>query len=227
MPESLIIGYGISLDSEDRVLLLRRRDGESLWPGQWWLPGDVTPLSEDPDETVPRVFEHLLRQRVRASYGHTVYGEEPSSGRHAVHNAYLVAGSDALDPAPADEVNPFDAMEWWSIESALNELPQEQALLLWTVIERRNAGWDFDDNSSFGALFDDDSTDPSGDQSPLPPRVQSLIRLATFAALHDEAGLQVALDTASGHGWSEAEIEHALAIASALRDARESITAQA
>ena len=79
MPESLIIGYGVVFDDAGRVLLLRRRQHDALWPGRWWLPGDVTPLSEEPDDTVPRLFEHLLRQRIRAGYAHTVYGEEPSS----------------------------------------------------------------------------------------------------------------------------------------------------
>ena len=33
MAESLIIGYGVVLDDGGRVMLLRRRAGESLWPG--------------------------------------------------------------------------------------------------------------------------------------------------------------------------------------------------
>ena len=161
MPESLIIGYGVVFDEAGRVLLLRRRSGESLWPGDWWLPGDTTPLSEEPDDTVPRIFEHLLRQRVRAGYAHTVYGEEPSSGRHTVHNAYVVTVEQALDGAPDDESNPFDAMEWWDVTSAVAELPEQQAELLSTVIERRASGWDFEADSTLDDLFaEPDSPSP-------------------------------------------------------------------
>ncbi|MCY3733593.1 MAG: hypothetical protein OXG42_04875, partial [Chloroflexi bacterium] len=129
MPESLIIGYGVVLDDDGRVMLLRRRAHEALWPDQWWLPGDVTPLDEEPDDTVPRLFEHLLRQRVRAAYAHTVYGEEPSSRRHTVHNAYVVTVEESLGGAPDDETNPFDAMEWWDVPAAVAELPEQQSEL--------------------------------------------------------------------------------------------------
>ena len=161
MPESLIIGYGVVFDDAGRVMLLRRRAHETLWPGQWWLPGDVTPLHEEPDDTVPRIFEHLLRQRVRAAYAHTVYGEEPSSGRHTVHNAYVVTVQESLDGAPEDETNPFDAMEWWDTTSAIAELPEPQAELLATIIERRESGWTFDDDSTLDDLF--------GEPDPPPP----------------------------------------------------------
>lgn len=160
MPESLIIGYGVVFDEAGRVLLLRRRSHEALWPGRWWLPGDTTPLSEEPDDTVPRIFEHLLRQRVRAGYAHTVYGEEPSSGRHTVHNAYVVTVEQALDGAPDDESNPFDAMEWWDATSAVAEVPEQQAELLSTVIERRASGWDFDADSTLDDLFAEPDSPP-------------------------------------------------------------------
>ena len=153
MTESLIIGYGVVFDEAGRVLLLRRRSGEPLWPGRWWLPGDVTPLSEEPDDTVPRIFEHLLRQRVRAGYAHTVYGEEPTSRRHTVHNAYVVTVDEALDGAPDEESNPFDAMEWWDLPAAVAELPEQQAELLSTVVERRDSGWDFEAGSTLDDLF--------------------------------------------------------------------------
>ncbi len=159
MLQSLIIGYGVVFDDGGRVLLLRRRPHESLWPGRWWLPGDVTPLAEEPDDTVPRVFERLLRQRIRAGYAHTVTGAEPSSGRHTIHNAYLVTVDEALDGDPADhdghnaESNPFDAMEWWDVAPAVAELPEAQAQLLSTVVERRESGWDFDTDATLDDLF--------------------------------------------------------------------------
>ncbi len=153
MPESLIIGYGVVFDDGGRVLLLRRRPQEALWPGRWWLPGDVTPRSEEPDDTVPRVFARLLHQRIRAGYAHTVYDEEPSSGRHTIHNAYLVTVSEILDGAPHDKSNPFDAMEWWDVEPAVAELPEAQAKLLATVVERHESGWDFDADATLDDLF--------------------------------------------------------------------------
>ncbi len=154
MPASLIIGYGIALDEAGRVLLLRRRERESLWPGRWWLPGDVTPLAEEPDDTVPRLFAHLLRQQVRVAYAHTVSGAEPASGRHTVHNAYVVTIEAALDGAPADERNPFDAMEWWTADAALAALPEEQSTLLQTVLGMMSQGVEFGELESTDELFD-------------------------------------------------------------------------
>ncbi len=167
MPPSLIIGYGVRFDDAGRVLLLRRRPQEPLWPGVWWLPGEVTPLYEEPDDTVPRLFAQLLRQRVRAAYAGTVYGEEPASGRHTVHNAYVVTVEAALDGAPSDETNPFDAMEWWDVAAALPELPPEQAELLTTVVERLEAGEQFEADSTLDDLFADAEAAP---QAPLPER---------------------------------------------------------
>ena len=135
-----IIGYGIRFDEAGRVLLLRRRESAPPWPGRWWLPGDVTPADEEPDDTVPRVFRDLLRQRASTAYLATVTGEDPQSGRHTVHNAYLVTGADALDPQPEDEANPFDAMEWHGSEAALAELPREQAALLRAALEQAELG---------------------------------------------------------------------------------------
>lgn len=182
MPESLIIGYGVVFDDAGRVLLLRRRQHEALWPGQWWLPGDVTPLSEEPDDTVPRLFEHLLRQRIRAGYAHTVYGEEPSTGRHSVHNAYVVTVEESIDGAPADETNPFDAMEWWDITAAVAELPDHQAELLSTVVERRDSGWDFDDDATLDDLF----SEPSSPPTPAVPNRTHLERRAAGDAILTE-----------------------------------------
>ncbi len=180
MPESLIIGYGVVFDDAGRVMLLRRRERESLWPDSWWLPGDVTPLSEDPDQTVPRFFARLLRQRVSAAYAHTVFGDEPQSGRHTVHNAYVVSVEAALDGAPSDENNPFDAMEWWDVSSAIAELPLAQAELLSTVIQRIEQGWDFETDSSLDALFADE---PSPASEPIPTRTHDERREAGAALL--------------------------------------------
>lgn len=185
MPESLIIGYGVVFDEAGRVLLLRRRPHEALWPGRWWLPGDITPLSEEPDDTVPRIFEHLLRQRVRAGYAHTVYGEEPSSGRHTVHNAYAVTVEQALDGAPDDETNPFDAMEWWDVTSAVAELPEQQAELLSTVIERRASGWDLDADSTLDDLF---AVPDSWPLASVPTRAHADLRTAGDAILSELTG---------------------------------------
>ena len=185
MAESLIIGYGVVFDDDGRVLLLRRRQSELLWPGEWWLPGDVTPLDEEPDDTVPRIFEHLLRQRVRASYAHTVYGEEPTSGRHTIHNGYVVTVEQALDSAPADETNPFDAMEWWDVSAAITELPEQQSELLAAIIERVQSGWDFDADSSLEALFGDDQ---ESDVSV--PNATHAERRAAGAAILSEVSVQ-------------------------------------
>ena len=155
MPDALIIGYGVVFDDANRVLLLRRRATEALWPERWWLPGDITPLDEEPDSTVPRIFGHLLRQQVRAGYLETVYGTEPRSGRHTVHNGYLVTVLEALDPQPEDETNAFDAMQWFDPEVALAELPQEQAALLAAALQRRADGWTPDEDITLEALFED------------------------------------------------------------------------
>ena len=184
MPESLIIGYGVVFDDDGRVMLLRRRAHESLWPGQWWLPGDITPLEEEPDDTVPRLFEHLLRQRVRAAYAHTVYGEEPSSGRHVVHNAYVVTIEESLDGAPDDETNPFDAMEWWDVPSAVAELPESQAELLSTVLERLQSGWDFEAASTLDDLFGEPEPPPVS----IPNRTHAERRAAGDAILSEVTG---------------------------------------
>ena len=163
MPNALIIGYGVVFDDANHVLLLRRRASEALWPERWWLPGDITPLDEEPDDTVPRIFGHLLRQRVRADYLETVYGTEPNSGRHAVHNGYLVTVLEALDPQPEDETNAFDAMQWFDSDDALAELPDEQGVLLKTAIDRRADGWTPDEDLTLDALFDDETTAPDDD----------------------------------------------------------------
>ncbi len=185
MPESLIIGYGVVLDDDGRVLLLRRRAHESLWPDAWWLPGEVTPLEEEPDDTVPRIFERLLRQRIRADYACTVYGEEPSSGRHTVHNAYVVTVAAALDGAPTDEANPFDAMEWWDVPAAIAELPPAQAELLTTVIQQLESGWDFATDSTLDDLFGEDDAPPS---PALPQRTHAERRIAGDAILSELTG---------------------------------------
>lgn len=140
MASAQIIGYGIQFDAEGRLLLLRRRESAPPWAGCWWLPGDVTPAREEPDDTAPRVFRDLLRQDATVAYLATVAGEDPESGRHTVHNGYLVTGTRALDPQPADEANPFDAMEWHEAGAALAELPREQAALLRAALERAELG---------------------------------------------------------------------------------------
>ncbi len=227
MPESLIIGYGVVLDDADRVLLLRRRSHEELWPGVWWLPGDITPLSEEPDDTVPRIFEHLLRQRVRAAYAHTVYGPEPSSGRHTIHNAYLVTVESALDGAPRDETNPFDAMEWWDIDSAVSELPEQQAELLQTVVGGIQQGWDFEDDTSLDDLFAEPSPTPTVASNvtakstvALSTRDTVLVRLAARVSASSALGMgldvQEDLQAAQSHGWTLAELEQVGKLASEL-----------
>ena len=223
MTESLIIGYGVVFDDADRVLLLRRRAHESLWPGVWWLPGDVTPLDEEPDDTVPRLFEHLLRQRVRAAYAHTVYGEEPSNGRHTVHNAYVVMVEESIDGAPDDETNPFDAMEWCDVPAAIAELPPQQAELLATVIERKQQGWSFEDDIGLDDLDDlFDEAIPTSGAKPSPPtelspRDEALTRLAAriaaSTALGRDADWERELQTAQSLGWSWPDLEQVAALA--------------
>ena len=195
MADSLIIGYGIVFDEADRVLLLRRRADQELWPSQWWLPGDVTPLSEEPDDTVPRLFAHLLRQRVRAAYAHTVSATEPSGGRFVVHNAYLVTVEESLDAAPADETNPFDAMEWWDPSAALSELPDQQAELLATVVERRASGWDFGSNETLDQLFDAGQPTQTNESQDVPRRPHIERR---------NAGAQILADLTGQTGFAQA-----------------------
>ena len=214
MSQSLIIGYGVVFDKDGRVMLLRRRADESLWPGQWWLPGDVTPLDEEPDDTVPRLFEHLLRQRVRATYVHTVYGEEPSSGRHSVHNAYLVTVEESLDGASKDETNPFDAMEWWDVRSAVAELPDQQAELLSLVVERRESGWDFGVDSTLDDLFGEPTSPPvvaPPSATAVPPRVLALTRMVARIAASNALGQDVEWEeewlAAHSHGWTMVELD--------------------
>ena len=223
MSESLIIGYGVSLDSEGRVLLLRGRSSETLWPGRWWLPGDVTPLSEEPDDTVPRLFAQLLRQRVGAAYACTVYGPEPTSGRHTIHNAYLVTVEEALDGAPDVESNPFDAMEWWDIESALAELPDQQSELLATVIERLGSGWDFEADTSLDDLFDENdplAAFPQPGSDSLAERDISLARLAARVAASNALGRELDWESEARSalklGWTQAELDQVGVVAAEL-----------
>ena len=214
MSESLIIGYGVVFDDQGRVMLLRRRSEETLWPGQWWLPGDVTPLSEEPDDTVPRLFAQLMRQRVRASYAHTVYGSEPASQRHTIHNAYLVTVEEALDGAPDDESNPFDAIEWWDASSAIAEVPDQQGELLATIIERLDSGWDFAADSSLDDLFAEDVPKPQvprpGPNS-LTDREIALTRLAgriaATAALGRNLDWEADVQAAVALGLTREELE--------------------
>ena len=155
MASAQIIGCGIQFDGEGRVLLLRRRESAPPWPGRWWLPGDVTPAREEPDDTVPRVFRDLLRQDAAVAYLATVTGEDPESGQHTVHNGYLVTGARALDPQPADEANPFDAMEWYSAGAALAELPEEQAALLRAALEQAELGIAPDPGPTLDEVFEE------------------------------------------------------------------------
>ena len=165
MADALIIGYGVRFDEDGRVLLLHRRRDWAPWADRWWLPGDATPLTEEPDATVPRVFAQLLRQQVDAGFVGTVFGEEPTTGRHTVHNGYLVTVRMALDPQPDDETNPFDAAQWFTREEALAELPSEQAALLRSAIELDEAGLAPAPSADLDALFDSVGTEPERAES--------------------------------------------------------------
>ncbi|MCY3568673.1 MAG: hypothetical protein OXH38_08595 [Chloroflexi bacterium] len=223
MSESLIVGYGVMFDDHGRVMLLRRRNREELWPGQWWLPGDVTPLSEEPDDTVPRLFAQLMRQRVRAVYAHTVYGPEPESQRHTIHNAYLVTVEEAFDGAPDDESNPFEAMEWWDASSAIAELPDQQSELLANVIERLDSGWDFAADTSLDDLFAEEvpgSVDMRSGPDSLRDRDVALARLAgriaASAALARDLDWDADFQKALSLGWTRPELEQVGVIATEL-----------
>ena len=167
MSDALIIGYGVQFDAEGRVLLLHRRADRPPWADCWWLPGDVTPLSEEPDATVPRVFAHLLRQEVAIGFVETVFGEEPLTGRHTVHNGYLVTPRVALDPQPDDETNPFDAMQWFGREEALAELPSEQAALLRAAIALDEQGVAPEPPADLDALFGEPPAQPAQPAQPV------------------------------------------------------------
>ena len=169
MPDALIIGYGVQFDDDGRVLLLHRRADRPPWADRWWLPGDVTPLTEEPDATVPRIFAHLLRQRVAAAYLETVFGEEPETRRHSIHNAYRVTTQQALDPQPDDETNPFDAAQWFAPNEAIAELPSEQAALLRAALEREQAGIAPEPPPDLDTLFDA----PSAAAAAPPPQARA------------------------------------------------------
>ena len=189
MPAALIIGYGVAFDAEGRVLLLHRRSGEALWPDQWWLPGGETPIEEDPDSTVPRVFADLLRQEVRAAYIDTTFGPEPSSGRHTVHNGYRVEVVSSLDPQPADERNPFDRMEWFAPEEALSALPQAQAQLLRTAVEHRILGIEPTPADDLDRLLEvGDAPNAAGAAPELPQTTQARRRADGAALLAELTG---------------------------------------
>ena len=211
MADALIIGYGVQFDAEGRVLLLHRRADRPPWADLWWLPGDVTPLSEEPDATVPRLFAHLLRQEVEIGFVETVFGEEPQTGRHTVHNGYLVTLRGALDPQPDDESNPFDAMQWFGREEALAELPSEQAALLRGAISLDEQGAAPEPPTDLDALFGEPPAQPAQPGMPaaetrLPrERRRELGRdiLAEIAGDPDFAQLGALGDWLVEHVWGE------------------------
>ncbi len=167
MPDALIIGYGVTFDDSGRVLLLHRRPDHPPWADHWWMPGDVTPLTEEPDATVPRVFEQLMSQRVAAGFLATIFGEEPATGRHTVHNAYRVTVVAALDSQPQDETNPFDAAEWYGPEQALALLPNEQAALLKTALDLEAKGIVPEPAGDLDALFAEQPTRAARPAAPM------------------------------------------------------------
>ena len=180
MPAAQIISYGIRLDY-GRVLLLRRRESEPPWPGRWWLPGDVTPADEEPDDTVPRVFRDLLRQRATTAYLATVTGEDPQSGRHTVHNGYLVAEAEAIDLHPPDEANPFDAIEWFDMDNAQIELPHPQAELLREALNQQWLGAAPDPGPTLDDMFEESAgaaMEPPRRPEGLSPREAALAEYA-------------------------------------------------
>ena len=159
-----------------------------------------------------------MRQRVRASYAHTVMGTEPSSGRHVVHNGYVVTVEASLDGAPEDERNPFDAMEWWEVEAALSELPESQAELLATIIERMRSGWSFEDAPSLDDLFEETLPAPSpAAVSSVPAKTLALVRVAArmgaYGALGEEPLLNAEISSALSQGWSATEVEQFVELA--------------
>lgn len=211
MPDALIIGYGVQFDAEGRVLLLHRRADRPPWADCWWLPGDVTPLSEEPDATVPRLFAHLLRQEVAIGFVETIFGEEPQSGRHTVHNGYLVTPRGALDPQPDDETNPFDAMQWFGRDEALAELPSEQAALLRAAVALDEQGVAPEPPADLDALFGEPPASPAQPAAPAAEtrrpreRRRELGRhiLAELAGDPDFASLGALGDWLVEHVWGE------------------------
>ncbi len=211
MADALIIGYGVQFDAEGRVLLLHRRADRPPWSDLWWLPGDITPLSEEPDATVPRLFAHLLRQEVEIGFVETVFGEEPQTGRHAVHNGYLVTLRGALDPQPDDESNPFDAMQWFGRDEALAELPSEQAALLRGAIALDEQGAAPEPPADLDALFGEPPAQPAQTVAPAAETRQPRERrrelgreiLAEIAGDPDFAPLGALGDWLIEHVWGE------------------------
>lgn len=202
MASAQIIGYGIRFDG-GRVLLLRRRESEPPWPGRWWLPGDVTPADEEPDDTVPRVFRDLLRQRAATAYLATVTGEDPQSGRYTVHNGYLVTDTEAIDLQPPDEANPFDAMEWFDMDNAQIELPHAQADLLREALKQQALGVAPDP----GPTLDDVFEEPTGAAMELLRRPEGLspreMALVEYAYLLGAGGPLEAVEEAMFEVLSE------------------------
>ena len=127
---ALIVGYGVVQSTDGRVLLLHRKEGSPPWADRWWLPGGPTLAEEDVDDTVPRV----LLQGLGLSLGgvrfvETVFGEEPETGRHTIHNIYAVDERvEAKAETPLLRLEgPFDAVEWLAPEELRErELPAPQ-----------------------------------------------------------------------------------------------------
>ena len=214
MPDALIIGYGASFDAAGRVLLLHRRPDHPPWAGQWWLPGGITPLSEEPDATVPRLFADLLRQQVSAAYIDTVFGQEPLSGRHTVHNGYRVHVEHTLGAQPPDETNPFDSAQWFSADQALAELPAEQASLLRSAIEREAGGearTAEQQHVDLDALFEALEGAAAAPSDPLSARDRALLVYAVETALGRPAADSRA--AALVHGLSSTQLDAAAALA--------------
>lgn len=212
MGAAQIIGYGVQFDAGGRVLLLRRRAAAPPWAGAWWLPGSVTPRDEEPDETVPRVFASLLRQRATVGYLETVSGPDPQSGRHTVHNGYRVLSCKALEGQPEDERNEFDAAEWHEPAAALAVLPAEQGALLRAAIEQAELGIEPEPIAPLDDLFDE-GAEPAAHG--LSGRERALLDLALKlgAGTGDPAA---ACREASAAGLSGADVEFAVRRAAAL-----------
>ena len=224
MSESLIIGYGVSLDHEGRVLLLRRRGSETLWPGQ--LVAARRHHAAERGTGRHRAATVRPASCVSASaLPMPVRSTAPNRRAGGTRFTMPIWSSveEVLDGAPDDESNPFDAMEWWDIESAIAELPDQQSELLATVIERLGSGWDFEADTSLDDLFDENdllAAFPQPGSDSLAERDISLARLAARVAASNALGRELDWESEARSalklGWTRAELEQVGVVAAEL-----------
>ena len=139
MAESLIIGYGVVFDEAGRILLLRRRTNQELWPGRGGCLATsrrcprsrTTPFPASSSTCCANAFAPATRTRSTAKSRQAagIPSTTPTSPRSRKRSMERPMTS----PIPSTPWN-------GGTSSAIAELPEQQAELLSTVIERRDVG---------------------------------------------------------------------------------------